>query len=455
VSARVLRLSGLSRQGGARRLRHQAGQALFLALGLLLAGSATLITLYNVGQVAAAKQRLTDTADAAAWSAGLWRARILNYHAYANRAILANEVAVAQAVTLVSWARYFESLTLNASQAAHLFPTLEPVLTTAAQAAALARQSAEVAAQMDIVARAAQGVGYKEILQTSQDILHLASQGFALNMVTAEVARANDPAHFAWVLPDPAMTWQGFTRRADADGRQRFADLVTASLDRFVAGPRDEDIHTPIPSLCLNLMRVRKTGATVLSADLQTWQAEDTASFHLRTLSWSGCREREALPLGWGAAQAGTATDPELGASGALTAGRNPRAAQLAAASGFSEPGYAGIARVRELDYDALANTLFPTAGLAVVARQSAPSVPTAAQRGLASGRILPSDSFVGGQSGHLWALSAAEVYFRRPADASPRLEYASLFNPYWQVRLTVPSAAQRVAAHAAVGVAP
>ena len=43
--------------------------------------------------------------------------------------------------------------------------------------------------------------------------------------------------------------------------------------------------------------------------------------------------------------------------------------------------------------------------------------------------------------------MSAAEVYFRRPVDAPERLEYASLFNPYWQVRLTAPTAAQRATA--------
>ena len=67
--------------------------------------------------------------------------------------------------------------------------------------------------------------------------------------------------------------------------------------------------------------------------------------------------------------------------------------------------------------------------------------------RGLASGRMLPPDRFAGDGSPHLWALSAAEVYFRRPADAPARVEYASLFNPYWQVRLAAPTAADRAAA--------
>jgi hypothetical protein len=427
----------------------QSGQALVVALGLLLAGGAMLYAMFSAGQVAAAKQRLTDTADAAAWSAGLWRARVLNYHAYANRAIVANEVAIAQAVTLLAWARYFERLTLNAALLGKILPVAEPVLRGVAEAAVLARESAQLAAEIEIPARGAHLVGYKEILQASQEILHLSTQAFGLNMVTAEVARANDPAFFAWVLPDPSLGWQRFTERAQTIGeRRRLAHLVVASLDPFTAGPRSEDIRTPIPSPCLNLMRLRKRGSTTLSDDLDRWQAVDTMSFHKRTLSRLRCRESEALPLGWGAAEAGTVLGSVVGDAGGI--GINPDANAMAGGAIKSFGSYAGIARVRELDYEALANTRFPTSGLAVVARARAGAVRTAEERGLAAGRLAPPDGFAG-DGRHLWALSASEVYFRRPDHAPARLEYASLFNPYWQVRLVAPSLAQRVVAQAYV----
>lgn len=433
-------------QGRHTSLRQQAGQTLLMAVGLLLAGGVGLYAMFSTGQMAAAKQRLVDSADAAAWSAGLWRARVLNYHAYSNRAILANEVAVAQAVTLVAWARYFETLSRNTASLGTLLPAMEPVLSGVAQAAALARQSAELAAQMEIPARAAEAVGYKEILQVSQEILHLSSQAFALNMVTAEVARASDASHFAWVLPDPGQSWQQFTHRADSQSdRTRFASLVVDSLDSFVSGPRSEDLLTPIPSLCLNLMRLRKRGATSLSQDLDRWEAVDTLSFHLKTLSWFKCRENEAVPLGWGAAQAGLPTQTLSTDAGELSL--NPKAAQLASSPLFSEASYAGIARVRELDYERLANTHFPTSGLAVIARQQTEPAATSGNAGLAAGRMRLLELLPRAQGGRLWALSAAEVYFSRPVTGPQRLEYASLFNPYWQVRLVSPTPAQRLAA--------
>ncbi|HYF60671.1 MAG TPA: pilus assembly protein TadG-related protein, partial [Burkholderiaceae bacterium] len=261
----------------------QRGQALPLALGLLLAGAAMMAVMVSAGQVVATKQRLTDTADAAAWSAATWRARVLNYHAYSNRAIVANEVAIAQAVALRAWTQYFETLTRNAAAVGSYLPVVGPALAGVAEAAALARESARIAAELEIPARGAEGVGYKEILQASQEILHLSSQAFAASMVAAEVARATDPDFFAWVLPDPDRGWQRLTRRADSiEARRRTADLVRASLEPFTAGPRNDDITVPVPSPCLSFMRMKKRGITTLSEDLDRWESVDTLSFHVR-----------------------------------------------------------------------------------------------------------------------------------------------------------------------------
>ena len=209
-----------------------------------------------------------------------------------------------------------------------------------------------------------------------------------------------------------------------------------------LAGPRDEDLYTPIPSLCLRLMRLRKRGATTLSDDMQRWEASDTMSFHRRSLGGLRCRETETVPLGWGAAQAGEGLDVP-----AAFETVNPQAEALADAAVSRFPSYAGIARTRELDLETLGQARFPVTRLAVVARQPGEAVATAMARGLAAGRLLPADRFAGDGSPHLWAVSAAEVYFRRPVTAPVRVEYASLFNPYWQVRLAAPSEAQRAAA--------
>ena len=50
------------------------------------------------------------------------------------------------------------------------------------------------------------------------------------------------------------------------------------------------------------------------------------------------------------------------------------------------------------------------------------------------SGRLIQRGSAAGVV--RLGAVSAAEVYFRRPPQADMRTEFASLYSPYWQVRL-------------------
>lgn len=59
-----------------------------------------------------------------AYSAGVMHARAMNFKAYGNRALIANEVLVAQMVSLSSWAQYAQTHAEN-------LPTQFPnVLTT-------------------------------------------------------------------------------------------------------------------------------------------------------------------------------------------------------------------------------------------------------------------------------------------------------------------------------------
>lgn len=78
-------------------------------LSLFTVGIVILVmfTLYSMGQQTIAKIKLQNTADAAAYSAAQAQARDYNFAAYTNRAMVANQVAVAQVVGLTSWARNY------------------------------------------------------------------------------------------------------------------------------------------------------------------------------------------------------------------------------------------------------------------------------------------------------------------------------------------------------------
>src|SRR5690606_26095379 len=124
---------------------------------LAVLGAAGLFHMFRTGQTLAHKTRLLNAADAAAFGAAVWRARVLNFNAYSNRAIIAQEVAVAQALTLQSWSRHFAQFSRNAGRMARVHPPLAAVLHTPAQTAAAARGPAVTTAAPERPPAAAPG----------------------------------------------------------------------------------------------------------------------------------------------------------------------------------------------------------------------------------------------------------------------------------------------------------
>ena len=185
---------------------------------------------------------------------------------------------------------------------------------------------------------------------------------------------------------------------------------------------------------------------------LERWEAADTLSLH----DWRpkggflgffrGCQQVESMPLGWGAAQSGDGADGIVSNPGDVA--NNPSATELATGDVSTLGAYPGMSSVRELNYTALDNTRYPSSRVAVLARTDSADVRTANRLNVGVGRLRLSDNFA---AGRIWSIGAAEVYFRRPAGAPARVEYASLYAPYWQVRLAEPSAAERAAAQSYV----
>jgi hypothetical protein len=85
-------------------LGNQRGQASVFVLALLGVVLVCAIFLYQSGRITSEKMQLQNAADAAAFGASTLEARSLNFAAYTNRAMVANEVAVGQLIGLLSWA---------------------------------------------------------------------------------------------------------------------------------------------------------------------------------------------------------------------------------------------------------------------------------------------------------------------------------------------------------------
>lgn len=92
-----------------RYTQGQRGQALVFGVLAASAAGVVLVMLYNVGQVALARSRLTQATDAAAYSAALVQARSLNMLAHVQRSQVGHQVAIAHLVTLGAWAQFSDT----------------------------------------------------------------------------------------------------------------------------------------------------------------------------------------------------------------------------------------------------------------------------------------------------------------------------------------------------------
>src|SRR5690606_13879403 len=91
----------------------QSGQVLVYCAAMLVVMALTTGYVFNSGQISNEKTRLQNTVDAAAYSVAAVEAKDLNFKAYTNRAMVANQVSIAQAVSLASWARYYDRYAQN------------------------------------------------------------------------------------------------------------------------------------------------------------------------------------------------------------------------------------------------------------------------------------------------------------------------------------------------------
>ncbi|MDB5822449.1 MAG: hypothetical protein JWR21_1153 [Herminiimonas sp.] len=456
-------------------------------LFMLIAGSASLFFLFNTGQVAQEKSHLVNTADAVAYSAGVLQARALNFDAYTNRALIANEVLVAQMVSLSSWSQYAQT---HAENLGWVFPECGDPTGYGAGGGALLKYGplyaamcyltvqyagtyvAQVAEQIPPAAQAVVTVVElgKLAIKTAQSLLHAPGyfEGIRGSLMQ-EVADANYAGDGS-VTVEPVGAgatgmndgWAGFTRRFTGDDRGRIAEVVkiAADTDGFTRDRRwDSRALAPEPG-CLSILQVatnkvqRRGGTELVGYD--EWKAEDTESFwenylHSgRFIPVPSCRKRERA-IGYGEQQAHPPGDEE-DASGARL-GDSPRDNPVAHgwASSAQWNNYSGLPAFTDLDPNLTAKEdprmLF---GARVLRSRDQLSTSDARSSVRPSVRLNAYRSTVAGDM--MAAVATAEVFFERPIDAKDNLfgkaknqprELGSLFNPYWQVRL-VDSASDR-----------
>ena len=422
----------------------ERGQVLALLLMLLAALIGSLLFVFNSGQIVAAKVRLVGAADAAAYSAALSEARALNFQAYMNRAIVANEVAIAQSVSLRSWSGYMNQLLQRSATIATVVPPLGAPLRALSQVWREIDRGVQRALPPLESAASHWNV---EVLSRAEYVADAQAAALA-GSLARDIALANVPELGAGGVGREFVVFNAARWHAFTEGHGRFGD-ERARLREVVMASRDGFTRARGWTLGLaSVAALRKRGGTDLIG-YDSWRGMDTLA--LRVPGLLGMREG---PLAWQAAENRRHTQAGRGEHGGSYRD-NPRSSRYAARDVVARNGYAGLPAYRDvrigrgrrggpLRFD----IELRQPGGTIATSDVVLGGPGTVVPGEAPKKVLPAY-----HSGTAYALSAAQVVFQRPVGrADHRSELASLFNPYWQARLAPVTHAQRLVAAVARG---
>ena len=443
----------------------QGGQALVYGLFVLAGGLTALFFLFNAGQLTFERDKLTTTADAVAYSAGVMNARALNFTAYTNRALMANEVAVAQMVSLASWTHLIDREAQTAASLGCETWWNFPYAATFARYGTLcmglyysATYTSSFSGYLDNVApiMIAAIEGVKTILQGTQALM-VGALIVQRPVVMQEVAdanyRNNGRIRVELPLEDDFLLFDGnepFLMWRTGSTRNRFASaaVAAANSDPFVPGRSWTD-QQDIPHPCAFSLKkdtINRTGGTSLIG-LDEWRAADNVryTYYYTRWSWRG---------------------PRCRSSGTTWASGKQSAGGSGSSTNWSE--YNGMPSNLDLSDRALSfnpensNPYRQDPRLRFTARLTRDVAQTATSEGRSNIKPAPGGGVYGlnqfksnAAKNRYGAVATSEVYFERPTKrADGRRELANVFNPYWQVHLVETTDGVKTLARALQGVA-
>jgi hypothetical protein len=463
--------------------RRQSGQALPLGIAFLMATILLGLVLFNTGQTASERSRLTNAADAAVYSGLIWQARALNFQAYTNRAMVANQVSIGQFVSLTSWTKYAYVVARNINNVGQFIPGVNAWTETAETITNLIDSEAVNVAEVFIpIIDSVNGV-----LSRMQQAVYLASFA-ATPGIVREVVEENDERYRASTaytvlgMGQNTQRWRSFTRRYDdRDGILRKADVVNRSKDEFTAARnlRTSQLFPDTPDVIdLGVVRVwvKKEGRTNLITETATsdddswgssaddtefeWKGKDTLSLHIeeRRMTIHGLRwvHRE-FPLGWGERYLNGDFECTQDDEGREICPRymqeNNRAERIADITQEElDADYNGIRAYYDLR-DLSRENKDPRLALSIEVELPQSEIRTASKIDGLGSDAVPADELRNGIGEGMFgtedqmagegmtAIASGELYFHPPDDYDParrngQYEIASLFSPFWEVRL-------------------
>ncbi len=473
----------------------ESGQAAVFAVILLVAVAIGIGVLYNTGRLTLTKTHLQNAADSTAYSGGVLIARSYNFSSYANRAMVANQVVIAQMVGLRSWSQYYclafndqcgygknavysvndlpgqiQSLVdgtpeqvffdtykifsntiylLNAGNGGRISPDVL-FATTANQinkALSAASETFHDGVLADLGAADAGSGLLVDVLHDNDRQAHITTFGKAL--LTTDLAQVAD-----------------FTQLYGSQNPQHmqsFAALVQAEEDGFTKG-RSSSETLPYPMYNIEAffpdselpwarLWVSYHGHTTWGANYDSWSAGDSANIYGYRIVWITIFDIPIplfLPI---------LTDPSIYTWTTTLSSAQASYNKQGTGTDFAKHYYAGLLPYEDVDNSHLTQTATPTLTLEVA--RSHGTIQTTQQIGVDSGtqqnQFLPGIALPSHEAhNELDSLASVQVHFVRPQfQQGSRLlgndiEYGSLFNPYWEAHLVPTPNATTLAAQVA-----
>jgi hypothetical protein len=468
-------------------LLRSRGQAIVWLLATLAASAAVMLAVFNTSQITVGKQRAVNAADAAALAGATSQARLLNLVAYTNRGMIANEVFVAQMLSLESWLQYVEKSSGNIGTILDVISLIPPAAPFVKPVATVFDKISTIAGKgHDLLIKANDGAIKalelaKKALSAAQGAIHLGG-GLLAEDVAKSIVNANRTTFGA--RHDPGITmadtlavskltfmanqkdWLEFMKQYSGNERTDARQILLDSRDGFTANRPGTWLFN-VDAVVTGLEKrggsdIKKNGSSIAGFD--RWETQDTLEQWNKVPCKSGfCKKY--IPVGWGRSNADNA-----GSKGYVWA-PNRTAQSWARSDGQAHSGWSGVPAL----YDVKDKTKAAREGLGLdflVAVSRAGSADMSSQS-LGMGGALSSP--LGEPNAPLKqhkdlqaAMAKARVFFERPRRGlfndftasglvrpDSAKEYGSLFSPYWQARLRDVSPGEKVALAGAMGLTP
>lgn len=425
----------------------QKGQALLAVLAFTLILAIALVYLFNTSQLLAERTKAKVLADHAAFNTATKQAQLLNANAYMNKAKITNQLAIAQAVSVASWAEHFEPMPGN-TRIINMIPYVGPQIHQGITQASEAAQMVSESQGLFVTANAAS----TSLISQHQKFLNATYFETLENEHKLVLENSSIGTKFDSNLSKTYLAQQ-FISRYSGDskdpyqGRVRMKDVLLNARDDFTRTRRAEK-NQSVTIIPFPRMKIERRGGTELSEDLNQWKGVDTFSLHRQRWQRWSLRNYE-YPIGYGSAVASQSGDSDannrMGYSGAPSVNR-----QATGRAGDFKPswdsrnrnmmGEYGVPEYWDLHKDELLSDS-PARQFTVSIVKSKDNLDTTS--GISNFKV--GDQVDIRTPSKVTAFSTAEVYFERPLkDRSGndiylnqgRTEKASLFNPYWNVRL-------------------